>query len=116
MNAIAGNDSDPDRRTHVLFHINMLQRMLPSYGLMMQTMQALLVIAIDKGVITSSEALTIVQNTRGVRRAAKVESDGAEWVVDMELAVDDVTAAGVNTLMSRFETIVLFDEFTEDLG
>jgi hypothetical protein len=116
VNAIAGNELDPDRRTHVLFYINMLQQMSQSYGLMMETMQALLVTVIDKGVLTSAEALAIVQNTKGVESVVKEGSDRGGWVVDMGLAVDDITAADVNTLASRFETIALFDEFVEDIG
>jgi hypothetical protein len=115
VNAIADSELDPDRRTHVLFYISMLQKMLQSYGLMMETMQALLVTVIDKGVVTSAEALAIVQNTRGVETVVKEGSDRGGWVVDMRLAMDDVTAADVNTLTDRFETIALFDEFVEDL-
>jgi hypothetical protein len=115
VNAVAGNELDPDRRTHVLFYINMLQKMLQSYGLMMETMQALLMTVIDKGVLTNAEALAIVQNTKGVKSVVRKGSDRGGWVVDMGLAVDDVTAADVNTLTNRFETIALFDEFIEGL-
>jgi hypothetical protein len=115
VNAVAGNELDPDRRTHVLFYINMLQQMLQSYGLMRETMQALLVTVIDKGVLTSAEALAIVQNTKGVESVVREGSHRGGWVVDMGLAVDDITAADVNTLASRFETIALFDEFIEGL-
>jgi hypothetical protein len=115
VNAIAGNELDPDRRTHVLFYINMLQQMLQSYGLMRETMQALLVTVIDTGVLTSAEALAIAQNTQGVESVVREGSDRGGWVVDMGLAVDDVTAADVNTLANRFETIALFDEFIEGL-
>jgi hypothetical protein len=115
VNAIAGNELDPDRRTHVLFYINMLQKMLQSYGLMMETIQALLVTVIDKGVLTNAEALAIVQNTNGVESVVKEGSDRGGWVVDMGLAVDDIVAADASTLASRFETIALFDEFIEGL-
>jgi hypothetical protein len=115
VNAIAGNELDPDRRTHVLFYINMLQQMLQSYGLMRETIQALLVTVIDTGVLTSAEALAIVQNTKGVESVVREGSERGGWVVDMGLAVDDVTAADVNTLANRFETIALFDEFIEGL-
>jgi hypothetical protein len=115
VNAIAGNELDPDRRTHVLFYINMLQQMMQSYGLMRETMQALLVTVIDKGVLTSAEALAIVHNTKGAESVVREGSDRGGWVVDMGLAMDDVTAADVNTLASRFETIALFDEFIEGL-
>jgi hypothetical protein len=99
----------------VLFYINMLQQMLQSYGLMRETMQALLVTVIDTGVLTSAEALAIAQNTKGVESVVREGSDRGGWVVDMGLAVDNVTAADVNTLANRFETIALFDEFIEGL-
>jgi hypothetical protein len=116
VNAISGNELDPDRRTHVLFYINMLQQMLQSYGLMKKTMQALMMTVMDKGVLTSAEALAIVQNTKGIERVVKEGSDRGGWVVDVGLAMDNITAADANTLASRFETIALFDEFVENLG
>lgn len=110
------NELDPDRRAYLSFYINMLQRGVRSYLLLAETVQALLVIAIDKGVITSPEALAIVQNPKGWASAARDEGDEGGWVVDMGMAVNDVTAAGVHTLVSRFETIVLFDNFTQGLA
>jgi hypothetical protein len=81
---------------------------------MIETIRAILAIATDKGAITSAEAIRIEAESAALQRAKYIDRSKGGWVVVP--TVNDSVAGGINTLTDRFETITLFDEFTEGIA
>jgi hypothetical protein len=113
VNAVLNDKLDTERHNYLAFCISMSQRLLPSYVYMIETIRAILAIAADKNVITSSEAIRIENESAAVQCAKRIEPSRGGWVVAP--TVNDHIAGGIKTLTDRFETITLFDEFTEGI-
>lgn len=83
--------------------------------------QSLLAIAVKYGAISQKEARQAMQERfykdgagKGVasRRGESSEQQWSTYMIDLDLAVRDRDAAGVNTLTEKFEDMDMFDEFT----
>ncbi|KAF2633415.1 hypothetical protein BU25DRAFT_444170 [Macroventuria anomochaeta] len=114
VNAVLNDTSDAERKNYLAFCISMGQRLLPSYVYMIETIRAILAIATDKGAITSAEAIRIDVESAALQRAEYTDRCRGGWVVAP--TVNDNVAGSINTLTDRFETITLFDEFTEGIA
>jgi hypothetical protein len=114
VNAVLNDKSDTERKNYLAFCISMSQRLLPSYIYMIETIRAILAIATDKGAISSAEAIRIEVESAALQRAKHTDRSKGGWVVAP--TVNDHVAGGINTLTDRFETITLFNEFTEGIA
>lgn len=113
VNAVLNDKNDKERKNYLAFCISMSQRLLPSYVYMIETIRAILAIATDKGAITSAEAIRIEVESASLQRAKYTDRSKGGWVVAP--TVNDNIAGSINTLVDRFETITLFNEFTEGI-
>lgn len=113
VNAVLNDRADTERHNYLAFCISMSQRLLPSYVYMIETIRAILAIATDKGAIMTSEAIRIEVESAALQHAEYIERSRGGWVVAPTL--NDHVAGDINTLTERFETITLFDEFTEGI-
>lgn len=114
VNAVLNDLDDTERKNYLFFCISMSQRLLPSYVYMIETIRAILAIATDKGVITSSEAIRIDAESVALQRQEYQNRSKGGWVVVP--TADDNVIGNINTLTERFETITLFSEFTEGIA
>ncbi|KZM24620.1 DNA binding [Ascochyta rabiei] len=114
VNAVLNDVSDKERHNYLAFCISMSQKLLPSYVYMIETIRAILAIATDKGAITTSDAIRIEAQSAAMQRAKLINRSKGGWVVAPTL--NDNIAGDINTLTERFETITLFNEFTEDIA
>ncbi|KAH7111884.1 hypothetical protein B0J11DRAFT_191567 [Dendryphion nanum] len=97
VNATLSDPLDQDRRAYILFYVQMGFR--ANYRGLSDTIQAIIALAHDKGVVSSAEA------TQFARHVGDVGKSG--WVVDVELAASDAVAANVDSLGEKFEEITL---------
>ncbi|KAJ4320878.1 hypothetical protein N0V94_003177 [Neodidymelliopsis sp. IMI 364377] len=114
VNAVLNDKSDTERQNYLSFCISMSQRLLPSYVYMIETIRAILAIATDKDAITSAEAIRIEAESAALQRAKYIDRSKGGW--NVVPTVNDSVAGGINTLTDRFETITLFDKFTEGIA
>ncbi|KAJ4369796.1 hypothetical protein N0V83_005560 [Neocucurbitaria cava] len=132
VNAVLKDKLDPSQRFYFFYYIHLGQKFMSMGGgrAVNGTMQALLALAHDRGAITSAEAVKFTEKFRvdeecaggGESRHGEVEGAGGKegrgengWAVDMDLAIADTKAAAVDLLVTRFEEITLFNEFTEGI-
>ncbi|KAJ8115819.1 hypothetical protein OPT61_g2622 [Boeremia exigua] len=114
VNAVLNDLGDTERKNYLTFFISMSQRLLPSYCYMIETIRAILAVAADKSAITGSEAIMIEAESAALQRARLTDRSKGGWVV-APTANDKVTG-NIDTLTERFETITLFNEFTEGIA
>lgn len=114
VNAVLNDTSDTQRHNYLSFCISMSQRLLPSYVYMIETIRAILAIATDKGAITSADAIRIYAASAALQRTKYSDRSRGGWVVAPTL--NDQVAGDINTLTERFETITLFNEFTQGIA
>lgn len=114
VNAVLNDQSDQERKNYLHFCISMSQRLLPSYVYMIETIRAILAIATDKGAITSTEAIRIEVESASLQRDKRTGRSRGGWTVAP--TIDDNIAGAIDTLADRFETITLFNEFTEGIA
>ncbi|KAJ4357060.1 hypothetical protein N0V95_002798 [Ascochyta clinopodiicola] len=114
VNAVLNDVGDKERHNFLAFCISMSQKLLPSYVYMIETIRAILAIATDKGAITTAEAIRIEAESVAMQPAKHVDRSKGGWVVAPTL--NDNLAGDINTLTERFETITLFNEFTEGIA
>jgi hypothetical protein len=114
VNAVLNDLDDQDRKNYLYFCISMSQRLLPSYTYMIETIRAILAIAIDKGAIKSAEAMSIEMESAALQRDRRTERSKGGWTVAPTM--NDNKAGAIDTLAERFETITLFNEFTEGIA
>ncbi|KAF3034798.1 hypothetical protein E8E12_004363 [Didymella heteroderae] len=112
VNAVLNDLADQERKNYLYFCVSMSQRLLPSYTYMIETIRAILAIATDKGAITSIEAINIEMESASLQRNRRTERSKGGWTVAP--TINDNKAGAIDTLADRFETITLFNEFTED--
>jgi hypothetical protein len=113
VNAVLNDLEDQERKNYLYFCISMSQRLLPSYTYMIETIQAILAIATDRGAITSAEAISIEVESASLQRNRRTERSKGGWTVAPTM--NDNKAGAIDTLAERFETITLFNEFTEGI-
>lgn len=114
VNAVLNDVSDKERHNYLAFCVSMSQRLLPSYIYMIETIRAILAIATDKGAITGSEARRIEVESVSLQHGEYFDRSRGGWVVAPTM--NDHVAGDINTLTERFETITLFDKFTEGIA
>jgi uncharacterized membrane protein len=81
---------------------------------MIETIRAILAFATDKGAISSADAIRIEAESAALQRAKYMDRSKGGWVVAP--SANDHVAGSIATLAERFETITLFDEFTEGIA
>ncbi|KAJ4340815.1 hypothetical protein N0V87_002167 [Didymella glomerata] len=113
VNAVLNDLEDQERKNYLYFCISMSQRLLPSYTYMIETIQAILAIATDRGAITSAEAISIEVESASLQRNRRTERSKGGWTVAPTM--NDNKAGAIDTLAERFETITLFNEFREGI-
>lgn len=94
--------------------MSMSQRLMAPYVYMIETIRAILAFATDKGAISSADAIRIEAESAALQRANYMDRSKGGWVVAP--SADDHVAGSIATLAERFETITLFDEFTEGIA
>lgn len=114
VNAVLNDKFDTERQNYLAFCISMSHRLLKSYAYMIETIRAILAIATDKGAITISEAIRIEAESAVLRHSEYNDRSKGGWVVAP--TINDQVAGDINTLTERFETITLFNEFTEGIA
>lgn len=114
VNAVLNDKSDTERQNYLAFCVSMSQRLLISYAYMIETIRAILAIATDKGAITIAEAIRIETESAVLQHPQYNDRSKGGWVVAP--TVNDQASGDINTLTERFETITLFNEFTEGIA
>ena len=114
VNAVLNDLDDKERKNYLYFCISMSQRLLSSYTYMIETIRAILAIATDKGAITGAEAISIEAESASLQRNRRTEKSKGGWTVAPTM--NDSRAGAIDTLAERFETITLFNEFTEGIA
>ncbi|KAH7113806.1 hypothetical protein B0J11DRAFT_140351 [Dendryphion nanum] len=106
-NAIMNDLHDPERRAYVYFYVQMGLR--TNYRSLTDNSLAIVALAHDKGIITSTEAACFAKQVGHVGERGV----GSGYIIDVERAGSDAVAANVDSLAERFQEITLFGEFTE---
>ncbi|RMZ87801.1 hypothetical protein DV736_g4960, partial [Chaetothyriales sp. CBS 134916] len=113
--AVVKNRKDPEWRPYFflcLYHYKILGR---CFDIVQWIIPGLLAIAVQHGAISSSEANSIKEQFREDQKMHRPEGSGAGFVLDMDLAVRDWSAAQADTLAAEFEDLSLFNEFTANI-
>ncbi|RMZ87166.1 hypothetical protein DV736_g5613, partial [Chaetothyriales sp. CBS 134916] len=111
-NAVVKDRKDPEWRPYFFLCLHQYKILARCFSLIQWIVPGLLTIAVQYGAISSSEANSIKERFRKDQRIRRPEGSGAGFVLDMDLAVRDWSAAQADTLAAEFEDLSLFNEFT----
>lgn len=115
-NAVLMDTSDPEWRYYFLLCIHDYAQIYPCFRYLGRVVESLLVMAVNKGYLGGSEAKMIMEEMKGKTTSDhEIDDDIGTFIVDLDLAVTDRTAANVNSLTAKFQEIATFDEFTEGI-
>lgn len=113
-NAALSDAVDPDHFSYFHICIRAYQRLYPVWHFVETTVQGLLGMAVKKGLITKADAQIYAGGLKHDDRHRIIEKRGDHgYVVDLELAFTDSSAARVDKLVNQFEQIVVSAETTE---
>lgn len=86
----------------------------PKYAVVGPIFKGLLSMAVYNGIITSQEAYEALGQLLAKKqdRSVTVQPTESCFMVDLDLALTDLTSAHVDSLAQRFDDMVMFDNFT----
>ncbi|PSN60230.1 hypothetical protein BS50DRAFT_681738 [Corynespora cassiicola Philippines] len=115
--AVAKNRADPDWRFYFQFCIETYQKLYMCFAFIWPLVQSLLAMAVENGAITGSEAERFGAGFKSSKRVfdLKSEMNRGGYIVDLDRAITDAAAATVDSLVTKFEEITMFNEFTKGI-
>lgn len=116
-NALLADTTSPDWQFYFLLCVNCYAKVYDRFEFAEGTVQGLLAIAVDHGVISKDNAAILFRSLSGkVKSRQSSARQTGIWTADLTLAMRDREAASTAALAERFEAITIFDEFIEDAG
>jgi hypothetical protein len=117
VNAVVGEENDPNRRFYFMLCMKCYQKLYPCFSVIEIIVQGLLGMGIEKGIVSVSESNKIIEELLAMRQPKNETSakriKGA-FIIDRDLALQDLDAAMVDSLAERFQEITIFSEFTDE--
>jgi hypothetical protein len=115
VNAVVSEEGDPNRRFYYMLCIKCYQKLYQCFSIIEIIVQGLLGMGIEKGIVSVSESNRIVGEllaTRQPKNEISATRIRGAFIIDRDLALQDLDAAMVDSLAERFQEITIFSEFT----
>ena len=118
-NEVLRNRTDPSWRFYFMLCIGGYRDLFPFFRVALGIVQGLLMIAIGNGAISDWEAQLVLDDFRGLQNSDGGGGGNGErsggFVVDLDLAMTDIDAAGIDRLVERFEEATAVAAFTQGI-
>jgi hypothetical protein len=111
-NSILQSPKRPGAQMDLLRCIQGYQGLYTSFANAEVILRGLLAMAIKKGLLTSSQSRKILSQMYERNKHRRLPKETSmTWIVDLDLALRDRTASQLQTLATKFEDLVVLDEY-----
>lgn len=116
-NCVLNDKRDPERRIHCFFYAQISLNVRLAMAAVGEIGQAILAMGHDRGAITTAEAVGFAEHVHSSEKIEEQKHSEAKsgFTMDAGFQGRNVPADDVDNLVGRFEEILLFDQFTEDI-